>query len=239
MQEPVEVIPVPILPWGMINAFIVRQGRRAIVVDAGTPGSVKKFERALTQAGLSFADVELIVVTHAHIDHAGSAARLREITQAPIVAHCGDMPHYCGQEAMDFCPTSLFARLFLALGPIRDPYESFEPDIVLGASDTLDLGEYGIRGHVTPTLGHTAGSVSVLLDGGDALVGDLLASGILLGGVMFSHRAKRPPFEDDPHAVGRELQRLVGQGFERFHIGHGRTLPRAEVGRHAESLLAM
>lgn len=223
----------------MVNAFLIRQGRRTIAVDSGTPGSEKKFERALRRAGLSFSDVELIVVTHAHIDHAGGAVRLRELTQAPIVAHSGDLSHYTGQAAMDFCPTSTFARLFLALGPIRAPYQSFEPDILLNDTDVLDLGDYGIRGCVTPTVGHTAGSISVLLDGGDALVGDLLASGVLLGGIMFSHRAKRPPFEDDPHAVGRQLQRLVGRGFERFHIGHGKTLPRVEVERHAKSLLAM
>jgi hydroxyacylglutathione hydrolase len=42
----------------------------------------------------------------------------------------------------------------------------------------------------------------------DALVGDLIALGILLGGIAFTGRAMRPPFEDDPQTVARELEHL-------------------------------
>mgnify|MGYP002139067903 CR=1 FL=1 len=49
-------------------------------------------------------------------------------------------------------------------------------------------------------------------------------------------RAKRPPFEDDPHQVADELQRLVDAGAQRFYIGHGGPLPAKEVLRHAQVL---
>jgi hypothetical protein len=68
------------------------------------------------------------------------------------------------------------------------------------------------------------------------MVGDLIASGVLLGGVMFKGHAIRPPFEDDPHAVGEELLGMVDAGMQRFHMGHGGPLPAAEVRRHALSL---
>jgi hydroxyacylglutathione hydrolase len=53
----------------------------------------------------------------------------------------------------------------------------------------VDLSSYGIRGVVR----HTAGSISVLLDSKEALVGDLIASGILLGGIVSTDVAKSPP----------------------------------------------
>lgn len=120
-----------------------------------------------------------------------------------------------------------------------EPYRRFEPDTVLSNGDALDLGRYGIPGTVTHTPGHTAGSISVALSTKDALVGDLIASGILLGGLVRTNHAKRPPFEDDPRAVGFALQRLLDSGIERFYMGHGGPLNAGEVQRHAHALKQM
>ena len=68
---------IPILPLGMVNVHLVRSEQGCILVDAGLPGSEKRIQRALRSAGLSFEDIKLIVVTHAHVDHAGSAASLK------------------------------------------------------------------------------------------------------------------------------------------------------------------
>ena len=68
------------------------------------------------------------------------------------------------------------------------------------------------------------------------MVGDLIASGILIGGIMFKGRAIRPPFEDDPATVSRELIRMVESGGKRFHMGHGGPLEVPEVMRHARRL---
>jgi hypothetical protein len=62
----------------------------------------------------------------------------------------------------------------------------------------------------------------------DALVDDLIASGILLGGIAFTGRAMRPPFEDDPQTVARELERLVRGGAKRCYMGHGGPLEADE-----------
>jgi hypothetical protein len=68
------------------------------------------------------------------------------------------------------------------------------------------------------------------------VVGDLISSGILFGGVALTGRARRPPFEDDPLTVAGELERLVRAGTKRFYMGHGGPLEAAEVLRHAHFL---
>ena len=103
----------------------------------------------------------------------------------------------------------------------------------------IDLSRYGIPGTVKHTPGHTAGSISIELSTKDALVGDLIASGILIGGLVRTNHAIRPPFEDDPHTVGLALQRLLDSGMERFYMGHGGPLNAREVQRHAQTLMAM
>ena len=235
MQDP-RIVRVPILPLGLVNAHLVLGERACLVVDTGLPGSEGRIERALLEQGRTLRDITLILVTHAHVDHAGSAAALRELSGAPIVAHEGDLPHLRREVPMSFCPTGWFGRLFLRTRLMLQPYVGFSPDILLSGGESLDLSAYGFEGAVRSTPGHTAGSISVHLASKAALVGDLIASGLLLGGIARTGHAKRPPFEDDPASVSQELLRLVDAGAEHFFMGHGGPLKAEEVRRHAHFL---
>ncbi|WP_284645959.1 MBL fold metallo-hydrolase [Paenibacillus silviterrae] len=232
----VSIVRIPILPMHMVNAYLLRGPDGCVLVDAGIPASEQKIGRALAKERLTFKDIKLIIITHAHVDHAGSAARLRELTGAPILAHEDDAKHYNREEEMTFCPTGRFARLFFKTGFIRQPYEGFTPDLLVSGKQPVDLQRFGVPGTATHTPGHTPGSISVELESNDAMVGDLLASGILLGGIMRKNHAIRPPFEDDPHRVAEELLGLLSSGHETFYLGHGGPLGANEVRRHAEYL---
>ena len=231
-----QIVRVPILPFRIVNAHLIVGSKGCILVDAGLPGTEIRVERVLKKLGKSFSDIKLIMITHAHVDHAGNAAVLRKLSGAPIVAHIGDLKYYKRESPMTFCPTGWAGRLFLNAPLIYQSYQAFEPDILLKDGDILDLGEFGIPAIVRHTPGHTAGSISLEMNTKDALVGDLIASGVFIGGVVRTCHAIRPPFEDDPHAVSMELQRLLDAGFERFYMGHGGPLDACEVQRHAQAL---
>lgn len=232
----IDIIRIPILPFGMVNAHLIKSGAGCVLVDAGIPGSERKIERVLLRHGLSFTDIKLIIVTHAHTDHAGSAARLRALSRAPILAHRDDADFYSRKAPMTYCPTGLVGRLFLKTPAPHAPYEGFVPDILMRDTDTMHLRAFGIDGFVRHTGGHTPGSIAVELSSQDALVGDLVASGILIGGIARLGHAIRPPFEDDRLRVARELERLVQRGARHFHMGHGGPLEAAEVMRHVRRL---
>lgn len=238
-MNPPDIVRVGIAPLGMVNCHIAIGSKGCVLVDTGLPGSGHKVARALTGRGLQLSDIRLIVVTHAHIDHAGSAAHLREQTGAPIVAHAGDLDFYQQKRPMTFCATGWFGRAFLRTGLIRRPYEPFTPDVLLQDGEVLDLNQYGIDGVVRHTPGHTCGSVSVQLAAGHAMVGDLISSGILLGGIARIGKAKRPPFEADPLAVAAQLESMLDAGSRQFYMGHGGPLMADEVRRHAVTLRSL
>ena len=239
MAPPVHIVRIPILPFGMINCHLLIGQHGCILIDTGLPGTQARIGRVLKRHGLPFAAIKLIVITHAHVDHAGNGARLRELSGAPIAAHRGDLPHYMQEQAMTFCATGWFGRRFLKTGLILQPYQAFVPDILLDGDEQLDLAPFGIAGVVSHTPGHTCGSISIALEGQAAMVGDLIASGILLGGLLRTGHARRPPFEDDPGATALALGRMLDAGVQHFYMGHGGPLPAAEVARHARKLRAL
>lgn len=231
-----QIIRVPILPFRMLNAHLLVGATGCVLVDAGVAGAAPRVGEALARAGRGWSDVKAIVVTHAHVDHAGSAAELRERSGALVVAHEAEVEHLTGRAPMTFCPTGWFGRLFVRAPLAHERYAPVAPDIVLSGNETLDLAPYGIAGRVRPTPGHTQGSLSVVLESREALVGDLVASGLMLGGLARLGHAIRPPFELDPRAVGVELTRLVDEGIQTFYLGHGGPLGADEVRRHARVL---
>lgn len=230
------IVPIPILPFGMVNAFAVLAEGHTLLVDAGLPGSAGRFDAALRAHGRSLRDVDGIVITHAHVDHAGGAAELQEASGAPLIAHAAELPFLTGGEPMHFCSTGWFGSLFLMSGAPREPITPVDVDVVLEGDAALDLGRWGLDGRVRHAGGHTPGSLAVSLGGGDTLAGDLLASGLLLGGIALRGRPKRPPFEEDPGGVAEALEALVEEGGERFHLGHGGPVDAAAVRRHVKRL---
>lgn len=222
------------LPFGMLNAFLLIEGNKAILVDTGLPNSAPRVENALKKNGLDWSNLKLIVLTHAHIDHAGSAADLRELSSAPIIAHEKELA-YCQGRPPILLPTRWFGRLFRMTGAIQQPFRYFTPDLIV-SGDAHDLSDYGVSARLSFTPGHTPGSLSLLLENGGVLAGDLAASGILLGGIARKNRPIQPPFEESPRQVAASLRLLLSQGCTRFFLGHGGPLTAREIDRHIRNL---
>ncbi|SHN30135.1 MBL fold metallo-hydrolase [Gracilibacillus kekensis] len=232
----VEIIRIPILPMEMLNAHLLKGPEGCILIDAGVPGSEEKIIQILESRGLRLQDIKLIIISHAHMDHAGAAAKLRDLSNAPILAHEDEVKYFQQEAAMTFCPTGWFGRVFQKTSLNTRPYTAFTPDILLSKDQVFDLSDYGVGGIARHTPGHTEGSISVELDSKEALVGDLIASGILLGGIMMKNRPKRPPFEENPHLVSIELQKLLQSGNQKFYMGHGGPLQAPQIQRHIYKL---
>lgn len=166
-----EIIRIPILAFGRLDAHLVRNAAACVLVDTGVPGSEGKIARSLARHGLSFRDIKLIVLTHAHADHAGNAARLRDLSGAPILAHEGDAETYSQADAPAYRPAGSFGRLLLNKAYDDTRYRGFEPDILMNGEQPFNLLDFAIDGIVRHTGGHTPGSIVVELASGDVLAG--------------------------------------------------------------------
>jgi glyoxylase-like metal-dependent hydrolase (beta-lactamase superfamily II) len=75
-------------------AYLIVENGRGAFVDCGTNHSVPHLMAALQAAGLQPADVDWLIVTHVHLDHAGGAGLLmQQLPTATLVAHPRAAPH--------------------------------------------------------------------------------------------------------------------------------------------------
>jgi glyoxylase-like metal-dependent hydrolase (beta-lactamase superfamily II) len=74
------------------NWYLIEDGSRLTIVDAGVPTSWESFTKALDALGRSPSDVAALVLTHAHFDHVGFAERARKELGVPVWVHEEDVP---------------------------------------------------------------------------------------------------------------------------------------------------
>jgi len=222
-----KVVKIPLLGDHLINAYLLI-GRRPILVDCGMPTSGDRVWNGIAAAGVAPTDLAMIVVTHGHVDHFGAAAELQARTGAPVAAHVGDLPTYLAGRSNPERrqPIGVFGRIFTRTPPPNEATRPLHPDLVLDGE--YDLRAHGVDGRVIHTPGHTAGSVSVLLDRGDLIAGDMLSGGFL---GLLRYRPSNPPFHDDPEQALRSLQAALDLGPHTLHIGHGGPMAAADVQR--------
>ena len=211
-----EVFPIGL---GFVKAFLVR-GTRDVLVDAGMKGSGPRLRAALERFGTGLDRLALVVITHGHLDHTGGLAEIVPAIACPVAVHRGDAELLRTGRQRPFTPVSpLFAAL-VRLASRRAAASSLagiEPGILVG--ETFDLEPYGVEGTVVSTPGHTAGSVSLFLAGGNVIVGDALR------GAIGHPSAPRWPFVvEDFEANRKSVERVLERRPSIIWTSHGGPL---------------
>ena len=181
------------LACGQSHAYLVVRGGHTLLVDTGRRLWRGMLFAQIRRTGVQ--GVESLVLTHAHFDHAENAASLRERFGLRIVVHASEALLLARGENPPVEATVWPARLparFFARHPSLFRYRPAEPDLTV--EGRFDLSPLGIGGFILPTPGHTAGSLSVIIDNEIALAGDALF------GVF--PRSILPPF-------GQSLPRMI------------------------------
>jgi glyoxylase-like metal-dependent hydrolase (beta-lactamase superfamily II) len=210
------------LGLSLSNAYLV-DSDEPVLVDTGSPDEFERLSQAIREHDVAIEDLSLVVLTHGHADHAGTASRLSTDYDIPVAAHPRDDPLLQAGEAT-YHPQNIEAGLIQRFLPNR--FDSVDYDIEL--HDGYDLSSHGIPAEVLETPGHTAGSISVLLEDKQAIVGDLVMGGYF-GGAIWPTHAREHYFADAPDRLPESQQRLREAGATTIHVGHGGPLSAAEL----------
>jgi hydroxyacylglutathione hydrolase len=205
------------LSLGVCNCYLVKEDG-LILIDAGPPNQVSKLRMELQTLSINPENISLLLLTHGHSDHIGSVNAVKALTHCKVAINHREKEWV--EQALRQTPPGigLWGTIMVTLMRTMTPFMKFPAssvDIALEDREFI-LNPFGINGKVLYTPGHTSGSMSVLLDTGEAFVGDLVMNGLpmRIGPGM-------PIFGDDRDTVKASWKLLLDNGAKWIYPSHG------------------
>jgi ribonuclease/clavin/mitogillin len=195
MASPVSIVNVG---YRSTNYWVISAGRSRVLVDLGWPGTLSTMRANLSRADIPLDEIHYGLATHYHIDHAGLAQDLKN----------------AGVRLLMIDVQVPFVHVMKRHIKAHDHFTeiSMAGNVIIRASESRALlARLGIGGEILHTPGHSEDSVSVLLDDGTALTGDLIDP-MMVGA-------------EDPVVVRASWRLLKDRGAQRVYAGHGPVRP--------------
>jgi metallo-beta-lactamase class B len=196
-----------------ITSFLITTPEGHILLDSGFEETVPIIRENLKKLGFKLKDVKILLTSHAHYDHVGGLAALKELTGAKLLVHEKDIPQ-------------------LARGGKGDPHLGdqfpFRPvraDRALKDGEQVSLGGTTLTAHLTP--GHTVGCTTwTMKASGQDVV--FVCSASILPGVKLTDNAAYPQIAEDYARTFQVLKSLPCDIFLASHASFYDGLGKAE-----------
>lgn len=192
------------------NVYLIVEDTLTLV-DAGLPGNGPAIARCIARLGRRFDELKRTVLTHGHFDHSGSAAQLRALTGARVLAHAAEV------EGGTLVPglNGAGGRLLHLIGGLMHVHQ-VQVDQPLQDGDIIPvLG--GLK--VLHMPGHTPGSICLFSE----------KRGVLFAGDVIINNGDRlsrplPRSRRGRRLAEQSLERLSPLGIQLCCFGHGRPM---------------
>ena len=125
-----------------LASFLVVTPQGDILINSNLPSSPALIRHSVEQLGFHFSDIRILLISHAHSDHAGGSAEILRETHAKYMVMDADVPVVESGGAKDFAFP-------------KDRYAAAHVDRILHDGDEVRLGNVVLVAHKTP--GHTRG----------------------------------------------------------------------------------
>jgi glyoxylase-like metal-dependent hydrolase (beta-lactamase superfamily II) len=200
------------------NSYLICSGNRNLLVDTGRVSSYNQLQKNISTLNIKPESIGLLILTHTHYDHCQNACTIKEQTNCKIVVSEKESVYtergFTPLPNGTFVLTGMISNLGKWIGQWRFGYKPFAADLMIAKE--FDLEPFNIK--VIPTPGHSPGSISVIVDGEIAIVGDALF-GVFRKSVF-------PPFAEDVNEMIDSWGRLLETGCNIFLPGHGHEIKR-------------
>lgn len=150
------------LIYGNTNTYLIKGKEKYILFDTDWAGTFERFCQAIKSIGIQIQDIEYLFLSHFHPDHMGIAGQLAELgIKIVVVDTQKDFVHFSDEifakeKNKSFIPIDDAKVILISIDESRSFFEKL-----------------GIQGEIIETPGHSDDSISIWLDDGMLLVGDL------------------------------------------------------------------
>jgi glyoxylase-like metal-dependent hydrolase (beta-lactamase superfamily II) len=140
-----------------IGSYVIKTPKKTVLVESGPTNSVPNLLCGLAELKVNPEDVDVVAVTHIHLDHGGGAGTLlKHLPNAKVIVHPRGAPHIID-------PERLWPSSQSVLGFVSEVFGKPEPvpkdRVVPMTEGTIDLGDDG-KLTIYETLGHASHNLS-------------------------------------------------------------------------------
>jgi len=199
------------LKFSYANCYLLSGDGGSILIDTCNykdgPGILKRIEGE---------NVRLILLTHGHFDHVSSAKYLAKRLNVPIAMNQNDLYMLGNGTASILHSDNLLGKIMVHFSQRVlkiATYSAFKPDVLL--EEGQNLSEYGVNASVIALPGHTPGSVGVLTNDGEIIVGDAMFNMLRpTGSRLF----------EDKDTMEQSVEKIRKCGAKTIYVGHGKPI---------------
>ena len=196
-----------------VSNFIICNEKEVVLIDSGFLGGIRLLKKALASVGKTLKDIDLILLTHGHLDHTYNLYRLKELTGAPIAGSASEQAHIDGRYP--YRGNTRICWALEGLGRTFFGYQTTQLDQHLTDGERIDLCG-GIKAVHLP--GHTTGHLGFLHEPSKTLfVGDLVR--------IAESKALLPPFffNNFPEKFDQSFLKVQKMDLEGLYSNHSRS----------------
>lgn len=204
---------------GRANVYMIISAHAYYLIDTGRSNVreklIKNFKTLNNDKKLS-----ALILTHTHYDHCQNAAAIKQMEGCRVIvssaAEESIRQGYTELPAGTTLLTDLIVRMGRNTGWKRFRYEAIHADQLV--DEELNMEDSMAKIRIISTPGHSADSLSVIVDNEIAIVGDALFG--------ISRRSVMPPFANDRALMVKSWHKLLETGCNIFLPGHGSEVDR-------------
>ena len=199
-----------------VSSYLITTPEGHILLDTGFADTVPIIQRGVEQLGFKLKDIKLILSSHAHIDHTGGHALMKELTGAQVLASAGDARVLESGGADDFIPLPKDTIL----------YTPVKVDRIVRDGERVTLGGVTLTANLTP--GHTRGATTWTMEvqeGGRAYHLVFFSSASINSGTRLLREASYPGIAAD---LEGSFARFKAMSCDIFLAPHGGQFAMAD-----------
>ena len=182
-----------------LASYLIVTPQGDILINSNLTSSPDQIRHSVEQLGFKFSDIKILLISHAHFDHAGGSANIKQMTHAQYMVMDADVPVIESGGRADFQFGNSPSMYFPAA----------KVDRVLHDGSEVRLGDSVVVAHLTP--GHTKGCTTWTLkvsDNGQVYNVVIVGSPNVLSDYKLVHNAAYPQIAADYEETFRVLRSL-------------------------------
>lgn len=183
------------LKYGNTKCYLLKGTQKNLLIDTDWAGKLPQFFNELRKKHLKVQDIDYLLITHYHPDHMGLTTDLMKLGVQLVIMDC--QKDYVHQSDYIFQKEK---------NPYFQPIDDQQAKQLNLSDSQYFLNQCRIGGKILSTPGHSIDSISVILDSGEAFVGDL-------------YPQEQVPLYHDK-ILSRSWQNLISQGARFVYFAH-------------------